>query len=134
MDVGNPSNFARMMDLYHNNYEDLKKDVAAYAFTDAETKAAMQSIFQNKGYILDPHGAVGYLGIKKFMKDNNASDVNGIFLETAHPGKFLEVVEDTLNQKVELPAALKRFLLGTKKTIPATNDFSAFKKTLKQLL
>ena len=132
MDVGNPSNFARMIDLYENNFEDLSKDVIGYAFTDDETRAAMQDVFKNKKYMLDPHGAVGYLGLKKYM-ESNKQPLTGIFLETAHPGKFGEVVEETIQEKIKLPAVLSKFMQGRKQTIPISGNFAEFKKTLKQL-
>jgi threonine synthase len=133
MDVGNPSNFARMVDLYNNSYEALSKDVSGYSFTDNETREAMRKVFKDTKYVMDPHGAVGYMGLKKFFAEKGYGHT-GVFLETAHPGKFLEVVEETLQQKVELPRALSKFLLGQKNTISATNDFDSFKKLLKRIL
>jgi len=104
MDVGNPSNFARMMDLYQNNREALAADVVGYTITDAETKAAILEIQQRTGYLTDPHGAVGYLALKQYLKDEPAT---GIFLETAHPAKFIEVVEEATGSKVIVPEALE---------------------------
>jgi threonine synthase len=133
MDVGNPSNFARMIDLYNNSYESLSEDVSGFSFNDEETKEAMRSVFKGCGYIMDPHGAIGYLGLKKFIKENGEGHT-GIFLETAHPGKFLDVVEETLKQKIELPPALSKFLQGKKKTLTVTNDFNSIKDLLKRIL
>jgi threonine synthase len=129
MDVGNPSNFARMLDLYENDFESLSKDISGYSFTDEETRAAMKEVFNNHRYIMDPHGAIGYLGLKEYLKNHN--DQTGIFLETAHPGKFLETVEKTLNRKVGLPEALKGFLARKKQSIRMSNDYQAFKTLMR---
>jgi len=132
MDVGNPSNFARMLDLYDHDFEKLSKDIYGYYFSDDATRNAMQSVYRASGYVLDPHGAVGYLGLKEFLKNN--SDYTGIFLETAHPAKFNEVVEDTIQHPVELPARLNAFMKGEKKSIPISANFSEFKSLLPALL
>lgn len=105
MDVGNPSNFARLMDLYQNNREALAADVVGYTITDAETKAAILEIQQRTGYLTDPHGAVGYLALKQYLQNEPAT---GIFLETAHPAKFIEVVEEATGSKVAVPETLER--------------------------
>lgn len=133
MDVGNPSNFARMTDLYGHSFEALAKDVSGYGFTDAETREAMQQVYAKRKYVLDPHGAVGYLGLKKYFAAQKDPGLVGVFLETAHPGKFLEVVEQVLDQKITLPPALEKFLGGTKRTVPMANSFEAFKSTLRRL-
>ncbi len=132
MDVGNPSNFARLMDLYDNNLSKLTEEVQGYAFTDDETRDVMKNVYKNSKYVLDPHGAVGYLGLKKYRLQH--PDITGIFLETAHPGKFVNVVEETLAQKIELPPALKKFLTGEKKTIRVGKDFLGFKKVLQSVI
>jgi threonine synthase len=129
MDVGNPSNFARMLDLYENSFEKLSADITGYAFTDEETQQAMKYIFREKNYVMDPHGAVGYLGLKKY-KASTENNFSGIFLETAHPGKFKEVVENVLKQAVVLPPALTKFLSGRKETHKSANDFESFKSFL----
>ncbi len=103
MDVGNPSNFARMMDLYGNDREKLSNDVAAYVLNDSDTKTAIAEVLKTAGYWLDPHGAVGYLALKKHL---NQEPATGIFLETAHPAKFIEVVEEATGEKVTVPEAL----------------------------
>lgn len=130
MDVGNPSNFPRLLALYDNSEELLKSHVTGYYYSDEETKKVMQEV-KTKGYTLDPHGAVGYLGLKNFMK--NHPDYQGVFLETAHPGKFRDVVEETLDEKVVLPERLEAFMVGVKKAEPLANDYSAFKDFLKSL-
>lgn len=132
MDVGSPSNFARMLDLFQNDYSALSKLITGYSFTDDETRLAMKKVFEESSYTLDPHGAVGYLGLKKFQAQH--PKINGIFLETAHPTKFIDVVEQTLQEKIEIPASLKNFITKKKVTIKASSDFSAIKKLLIEIL
>jgi threonine synthase len=133
MDVGNPSNFARMLDLYNNDHDALSKDVKGYSFKDEETRTAMRNVFAKNEYVMDPHGAIGYLGLKKYLIETK-STATGIFLETAHPGKFLDIVEDTLQKKVQLPEALQNFMKGTKSTVRLGKEFDAFKAYLKKTL
>lgn len=108
MDVGNPSNFIRIQEIYKNNFEALKENLSAYSFSDEETKTAMQEIYSNYNYVADPHGAVGYLGAKAYLKEN--PETHCVFLETAHPTKFLDVVEGVIQQKQELPAQIKEVI------------------------
>lgn len=105
MDVGNPSNFIRIQEMYQNDLEQFSKDFSSYSFTDEETKKAMKSIFETDGYIAEPHGAVGYLGLKKELK--NYPNAIGVFLETAHPIKFLDVVEPLLKIKLPIPTQIE---------------------------
>ena len=129
MDVGNPSNFARLMDLFQHDLTAISREIAGYAFTDAETVAAMEHVSKKYQYTLDPHGAIGYLGLKQYLIENNA-DVNGIFLETAHPAKFKEVVEEAIHKKILLPAALEKFISGKKQSLLISSDYADFKNTL----
>ena len=115
MDVGNPSNFIRIQELYQNDLKQFEKDFSSYSFTDEETKKALQSIYKNSGYIAEPHGAVGYLGLKKEMPLHN--DSIGVFLETAHPIKFLDVVEPALQIKLSIPKQIESVLNHEKKSI-----------------
>jgi len=92
----------------------LKKNVSSYSFTDEETKKAMKKIKKKSGYIADPHGAVGYLGLKKYLKKHKAQ---GIFLETAHPVKFLDVVEPVLNETIAFPPQILNVINKKKKSI-----------------
>jgi len=108
MDVGDPSNFIRIRKLYKNNFTRLKNTLSSYSFTDEETKHAMLELYNSYNYIADPHGAVGYLGLKKYQKDK--SGTFGVFLETAHPAKFLDVVEETLKLKLPIPAQIQSVL------------------------
>jgi len=108
MDVGDPSNFIRIRNLYKNNFTELKNTLSSYSFTDEETKSAILKIYNSCNYIADPHGAVGYLGLKEYQKDK--SDTFGVFLETAHPVKFLDVVEKTLKLKLPIPSQIQNVL------------------------
>jgi threonine synthase len=130
MDVGNPSNFPRLLALYGNEEESFREMVKGYFYTDEQTVQAIQEV-KPKGYILDPHGAVGYLGLKDFMSENPG--YIGVFLETAHPGKFRDVVEEALGEKLVLPERLAAFLDGEKKVIPMAKEFDSFKEFLKGL-
>ena len=105
MDVGNPSNFIRIQEMYNNDLDQFKKDFSSYSFTDAETTIAMQDIYKSNSYIAEPHGAVGYLGLKKELALHE--NAIGIFLETAHPIKFLDVVEPTLNVTLPIPPQIE---------------------------
>ncbi|WOD43264.1 threonine synthase [Hwangdonia lutea] len=105
MDVGDPSNFIRIQEIYKNNFDALKENLSSYSFSDETTKAAMLEIYEQFNYVADPHGAVGYLGCKAYLKNNK--EAHGVFLETAHPTKFLDVVEDVIKEKQPLPAQIK---------------------------
>jgi len=131
MDVGNPSNFARMLNLFHDDHSEMKNLITGYSFTDEETRAAMKEVFKKSNYTLDPHGAVGYLGLKKYQSQNPESV--GVFLETAHPAKFLDVVESTLQTKIAIPDGLKFFLSMKKTSISCDADFNFFKNLLQQI-
>jgi len=115
MDVGDPSNFIRIRHLFQDDFEDLKKNLSSYPFDDNQTKDALKEIYNINGYIADPHGAVGYLGLKKYQEQH--PDTYGIFLETAHPVKFLDIVEETLDEKLEIPAQIKKVMGKTKSSI-----------------
>ena len=129
MDVGNPSNFVRMLDLFQGDFESLSREIVGYAFTDSETETAMQEVFSRNKYIMDPHGAVAYLGLKEFLKSRKTA-ATGIFLETAHPAKFKEVVDETLQVPVPIPAELQKFLQHPKKSISLSSEYQVFKDFL----
>ncbi len=129
MDVGNPSNFARLMDLFGHDHDAVTHVLSGYAFTDAETAAAMRRVAEAHQYILDPHGAVGYLGLEKYL-ETHPEVVNGIFLETAHPAKFGDVVEKAIGRPIPLPPALEKFVHGRKQTTVISSEYDAFKRAL----
>ena len=119
MDVGDPSNFVRVLQLFNNEFESLKTDFTAMSFSDAETRKAMKKVYDESNYVMDPHGAVGYLGLKEFLKIN--PDYHGVFLETAHPVKFLETVENTIGQKISVPESIKSMRDKKKKSFQIQN-------------
>lgn len=126
MDVGNPSNFVRIQEMYHNDLNEFNKDFSSYTYTDEETRFALKNIYTNSGYIAEPHGAVGYLGLKRELQ--NSSNSIGVFLETAHPIKFLDIVEPTLNIKLPIPTQIES-VLGKEKIsikIKSYDELKAF--------
>ena len=124
MDVGDPSNFIRIRHLYKDNFEKLSKNISSYSFTDNETKEAMLKLYNDFTYVADPHGAVGYLGLKKYQETH--PDTYGIFLETAHPVKFLDVVEDTIRENIDLPESIVK-VMGEKKKSIKISQYSELK-------
>ncbi len=111
MDVGDPSNFERIMDLYHHDYKMIKADILGLVFTDEQTKTKIKDVFQKHHYLLDPHGAVGFLALEEVLKKNSHKpDIKGISLETAHPSKFQEHMEKIIDQPIEIPPRLKERL------------------------
>jgi len=127
MDVGDPSNFARILEMYEYDWERITRDILGYSFTDAETMKTMMDLYKRTGYILDPHGAVAYAGLKQYWIKN---DVVGVFLETAHPAKFKDTVEEALSLKIEIPETLKSTLKKKKLSIKMKNNFAHFKEFL----
>ena len=128
MDVGNPSNFVRIQKIFNNDLVKMKKNLSGFRFTDQDTKKAMKEIHQINGYVADPHGAVGYLGLKEYLA-HQKEYLYGVFLETAHPVKFLDSVNQTLNLDVEIPQRLKQTLSKNKVSIPI-KDYSELKAFL----
>ncbi|KAB1157524.1 threonine synthase [Flavobacterium luteum] len=128
MDVGNPSNFVRIQEMYNNDLNEFNKDFSSYTFTDEATKEAMQSIYNHSGYIAEPHGAVGYLGLKKELK--NYPDSIGFFLETAHPIKFLDIVEPVLKVQLPIPTQIES-VLGKEKISFKIKTYEELKDFLK---
>ncbi|MGM1055789.1 MAG: threonine synthase [Bacteroidota bacterium] len=115
MDVGNPSNFVRILELFQNKFGNLKDVLSGYSFDDSVTKEAIAEMYEKTGYVMDPHGAVGYLGLKAFLKEHKG--FHGTFLETAHPVKFLETVEEAIQEKIEIPATIQSQMKKEKKSI-----------------
>jgi threonine synthase len=131
MDVGNPSNFARLLNLFGDDQKKMSEVITAYAVSDEETAAIMKTVFKEKGYVLDPHGAVGYLGLRKYLQ---GSDAVGVFLETAHPAKFKEVVESAIHEEIKIPETLLKFMNRTKQSISCKSDYASFLGFLNQAL
>jgi len=126
MDVGDPSNFVRILDLYNNDYDAICSEISASRYLDEEIIKAIASCYESNGYLLDPHGACGYLALKEGLKDGEI----GVFLETAHPAKFKETVDSAGKAKVEIPDKLKAFMQGTKQSVECSKSFDEFKNFL----
>ncbi len=127
MDVGDPSNFVRILKLVNNDTTKLKQLFSSFSYSDKETRKAMKYLYKHQGYVADPHGAVGYLGLKKFQESH--PETIGVFLETAHPVKFLDVVEKTIGTSVEIPAQIQSVMDKDKKSI-AISDYKGLKDFL----
>jgi threonine synthase len=128
MDVGNPSNFARILELFHKEFQSLKNVMSSYSFSDEETKFFLKKVYLEDGYLLDPHGAVGYGALEKCLKQHTSC--SGIFLETAHPVKFYDVVEPVINRKVPMPAAVSNLLHLKKESIKMNAKYDDLKDYL----
>ncbi len=126
MDVGNPSNFVRVLELFHQHVDDLKKLVSSYSISDAATKATINEVFNQYNYTLDPHGAVGYYALIEHQL-NHQND-KGIFLETAHPVKFIETVEASTDTKIEIPENIKYLFTQQKQSLKMNVSFDDFKE------
>ncbi len=126
MDVGNPSNFVRMLDLFNGSHSKMSEYISGYAYTDESTRQTIQKVYALTGYILDPHGAVGYMGLVDYL---NSANGTGIVLETAHPVKFNQTVEEEIGMKVALPSHVESTSLE-KNSIPFGKEFEEFKNFL----
>ena len=126
MDVGDPSNFARIYDLHNGSHEAITEYISGATYKDEQIRATMQQCYNETGYTLDPHGACGYQALKDLLKDGEV----GVFCETAHPAKFKEKVDEIIGIDVEIPERLADFMKGTKQSIPLGKDFAGFKKFL----
>lgn len=126
MDVGDPSNFARILDLYKSSHAEICNHISGATYSDDEIAATMKKCYKQTGYVLDPHGACGYQALKDNLKDGET----GVFLETAHPAKFKEKVDAILSTDIEIPTRLADFMKGKKQSLEMAADFSAFKQFL----
>ena len=126
MDVGNPSNFVRILDLYHDSWEGIRTDISGATYTDEEIRETMRYGFAADGYTLDPHGACGF----QALKQQSRADEIGVFLETAHPAKFKEKVDAIIGCDIAIPERLTAFMRGKKKTVPMRNDYNQFREFL----
>ncbi|WP_027317737.1 threonine synthase [Bacteroides graminisolvens] len=129
MDVGDPSNFARVLDLYQESHEAICRDISGTTYTDEQIRETVKTTYLQTGYLLDPHGACGFRALKEGLKEGEV----GVFLETAHPAKFLETVEDIIADKVTIPAKLQEFMKGEKQSLPLSKEFADFKAYLLKL-
>ena len=128
MDVGDPSNFARIYDLYGKSYEKISSLISGATYSDEQIAETMRRCYKETGYVLDPHGACGYQALKDGLKPGEV----GIFCETAHPAKFKEKVDAILGTDIEIPARLQAFMKGQKQSVPMSKDFQDFKAYLMQ--
>ena len=126
MDVGDPSNFARIYDLYGKSHERITSLISGATYTDDQIRQTMRACYEDTKYILDPHGACGY----QALTDGLQPGETGVFCETAHPAKFKEKVDEILSIDVEIPERLANFMKGQKQSVPMTKDFADFKQYL----
>ena len=126
MDVGDPSNFARIYDLYSKDHAAICADISGATYTDEQIAETMRQCLKETGYQLDPHGACGYRALQEGLREGEV----GFFLETAHPAKFKQVVDEICGTDVEIPARLQAFMKGKKQSIPMSKEFTDFKEFL----
>ncbi|GAB1417010.1 threonine synthase [Paludibacter sp.] len=126
MDVGDPSNFARILDLYSYSHKAITDDISGFRYTDDQIRETVKLCKKETGYLLDPHGACGY----QALVDGLSGSETGVFLETAHPAKFLKTVESIIGEKVEIPQKLQEFMKGEKQTVELSKEFKDFKSFL----
>lgn len=128
MDVGNPSNFVRILELFNNEFADLKKVLSSYSVSDDETRETIKDVFEKEHYLLDPHGAVAFFALKRYLKEH--PEQSGYVLETAHPVKFYDVVEPVIDQKIEIPASVESIMTKEKNSTMMEPDFEKLKEYL----
>jgi threonine synthase len=126
MDVGAPSNFARILDLYGSSHTSIQQAINGFTYNDEAIKAAVREVYRRTGYLLDPHGACGYMALKEGIRDGET----GVFLATAHPAKFQETVEASIGTAIKVPDRLKAFMSHEKRSLPIPNDLHELKKVL----
>jgi threonine synthase len=130
MDVGNPSNLERIRELYFNNISDIQKNIYSDSADDIETLKTIKSVYDKHGYILDPHGAVGYFVLNNYLQNHGSNNRSAVLLETAHPAKFLDVIEKEVKLNIEIPERLMNCLSKEKKSVPLSANYSQFKDYL----
>jgi threonine synthase len=133
MDVGNPSNLKRIDELYKFKLESIQEDIYSYSFDDEQTINGMKELFLSSDYIIDPHGSVGYMALKKYVHDKHISDYTGVVLETAHYSKFMDVVEHTVEATLEMPARLQECIDKKKSSVKLSASYNDFKDYLLSL-
>lgn len=126
MDVGDPSNFARIYDLYGKSHEAICSDISGATYSNDQIAETIRQVESATGYICDPHGACGFRALEKGLKEGET----GLFLETAHPAKFKDTVDAILGKSIDIPAKLQAFMKGTKQSVPMSNSFASFKQFL----
>jgi len=131
MDVGNPSNFVRIMEIFQQQLPMLKEKVSSVSISDVATVEVLKKVYEQEGYLLDPHGAVGYLALELYLADHPT--LKGILIETAHPVKFFDVVEPIIGEAIIIPETIKAQLLLNKKALLIENDVDALRHYLEKL-
>jgi len=126
MDVGDPSNFARILDLYNHNHTTITQLISGYCCPDDMIRQTVKTCYDETGYLLDPHGACGY----RALSENLQPGETGVFLETAHPAKFKDTIESIIQMPIEIPERLQAFMKGQKQSVALGKDFQGFKKYL----
>ncbi len=126
MDVGDPSNFARVLDLYRHSHEAITADISGATYTDDQIRDTLRRVYEETGYLIDPHGTCGYRALEEGLLPGET----GIFLETAHPAKFLDTVQGIIGESVEIPVKLQEFMKGEKKSLSLGKEFAGFKEYL----
>jgi threonine synthase len=128
MDVGNPSNFIRILELFNHELKKLQSMITSYSISDETTKQVIKQVYANNSYLLDPHGAVGYISLREYLRDH--PDEKGFFLGTAHPVKFHDAIEPLIQEDINLPLSIEQLKGKEKNTIKMSADFSALKEIL----
>ena len=128
MDVGNPSNFVRILEIFQHQFPDLKNKLSSNSISDEDTLATIKKVYGRHQYLLDPHGAVGYLALEKYL--NSHPSAKGVFLETAHPVKFPDAVESSTGKKIEIPASLTTIMTSEKKSVLMKSSYNELKNYL----
>ena len=128
MDVGNPSNFVRILEIFNNQFPELKKRLSSFTITDQETRETIRRVYTDYNYLLDPHGAVGYLSLKRYLADHLSDQ--GIFLETAHPVKFPDAVEKETGHSITLPESVRSIMDAEKKSTVIKPSYNSLKEFL----
>jgi threonine synthase len=128
MDVGNPSNFVRILEIFKQQFPELKSKLSSYSITDTETIVTIKEVYEKDNYVLDPHGAVGYLSLQRYLQ--NHPEQKGMLLETAHPVKFPDAVESSIGKSIEIPVAVQAIMDKEKKSVLIKADYEQFKEYL----
>ena len=128
MDVGNPSNFVRILEIFHHQFPELKNKLSSYSITDAETIATIKEVYETENYLLDPHGAVGYLSLQRYLQNHPRQ--KGIAFETAHPVKFPDAVESSIGIQIEIPTAVQSIMDKEKQSTLIRANYESLKDYL----
>jgi threonine synthase len=130
MDVGDPSNFVRILELFNHNFESVRTAISSYSISDEETKETIKEVKETSHYLLDPHGAVAYNALKKYLENHN--NEKGFILETAHPIKFYDVMEKIIGEPVDMPSSVRNIVNLEKKSIKMKAGYQYLKDYLKE--